>query len=96
MRIYVTRRVEKVWNNDYIVDKHQRPHGWMLWGCFSSVAGKGPCLFWEKDWPKIGKVTYMEKIVPIIDGWMRLCTLEGKGKHILMQDNAPGHASAAT
>ena len=37
----------------------------------------------------------MEKIVPIIDGGMRLCALEGKGEHILMQDNAPGHASAA-
>ena len=45
MRTYVTRRVGEVWNDDYIVDKHQRPHGWMLWGCFSGVAVKGLCLF---------------------------------------------------
>ena len=51
---------------------------------------------WEKDWPKINKHLYMEKIVPIINRWIRLSASEGKGYHILMQDNALGHASAET
>ena len=68
MRTYVTRRAGEVWDDDCIVEKPQRAHGWMLWGCFSGAAGKGPCLMWEKDWPKINKHFYMDKIVPIIDG----------------------------
>ena len=63
----------------------------MFWGSFSFELGKGPCLFWEKEWGTINKDTYCEHIVPIIHGWIRL-----HPELILMQDGAPGHAAAQT
>jgi len=44
----------------------------MFWGCFSGKYGKGPGIFWEKEWGTINEETYQEWIVPIIDGWIWL------------------------
>ena len=40
MSTYITRHVDEVRNDGRIVDKHQRPHGWMPWGCFLGAGGK--------------------------------------------------------
>jgi hypothetical protein len=53
----------------------------MFWGCFSGAAGKGPGIFWEKEWGTITSESYCQYIVPIIDGWFRLTAVEG---HIFM------------
>jgi hypothetical protein len=66
----------------------------MFWGCFHG-SKKGPGLFWEKDWGKINSQSYCEKIVPIIDGWIRVCKQNGE-ELVLMQDGAPGHAAGET
>ena len=63
----------------------------MFWGCFSGKYGKGPGIFWEKEWGTINEETYQEWIVPIIDGWIWL-----HSGQLLMQDNAPGHHAAST
>lgn len=62
----------------------------MFWGCFSGY-GKGPCLFWEKEWGSIDAEGYCERIVPLIDGWCRLYP-----DHEFMQDNAPSHHASET
>jgi hypothetical protein len=62
----------------------------MFWGCFSGLK-KGPCQFWEKDWGTINGLSYRERIVPIIDAWIRL-----NPDLLFMQDNAPGHAAYDT
>ncbi len=53
--------------------------------------GKGPCMFCEKDWGSINKVSYCDHTVPVIDGWIRM-----KPGMQLMQDGAPGHAAEYT
>lgn len=63
----------------------------MFWGCFSGGLGKGPHIFWKKDWGNINKETYCERIVPIIHGWITLYP-----KLLLMQDGAPGHSAQYT
>jgi hypothetical protein len=63
----------------------------MFWGCFSGTAGKGPGIFWEKNWGTITAETYSQYIVPIIDGWIRM-----HPDHIFMHKNAPGHAHETT
>jgi hypothetical protein len=68
----VTRKVGEELYPDCIMAKIQRRRGWMFWGCFSGFSGKGPCLFWEKEWKSINAQLYLERIVPIIDGWVRL------------------------
>jgi hypothetical protein len=68
----------------------------MFWGCFSGATGKGPGLFWEKDWGSINKESYKEHTIPIIDGWLRLCHINGIDGIKLMQDGAPGHAAGTT
>lgn len=62
----------------------------MFWGCFNGNR-KGPCLFWEKEWGSIGQESYCERIVPIIDGWIRM-----HPELQLMQDGAPRHAAGNT
>ena len=62
----------------------------MFWGCFNGLT-KGPCLFWEKEWGTINQQTYCERIVPIIDGWIRM-----NPDLQLMQDWAPGHLAGDT
>jgi transposase len=62
----------------------------MFWGCFSG-SKKGPCLFWEKEWGTINKERYCERILLLIDGWLRM------NLHLqFMQDGAPAHAAAYT
>ena len=63
----------------------------MFWGCMSGKYGKGPGLFWEKDWGSINATSYQEHTVPIIHGWLRL-----NPTLVLMQDGAPGHKAGGT
>jgi hypothetical protein len=67
----------------------------MFWGCFSGASGKGPGIFWEKEWGTINEDTYQEHTIPIIDGWIRLNQFNNI-ELFLMQDGAPGHKSGAT
>jgi transposase len=63
----------------------------MWWGSFSGAHGKGPGLFWEKDWGKINAEAYQAKVVPLVCGWIR--THSGQ---VFMQDNAPAHKDRMT
>ena len=63
---------------------------WMFWGCFSG-SEKGPCVFWEKEWGIISADTYCQRIVPLVDGWIRM-----RPALRFMQDNAKAHISADT
>ena len=92
---WVTRLPEEEFHKDCVVDHEQRKAGWMFWGCFSGATGKGPGIFWEKDWGSIKSATYCQRIIPIIEGWIRLCEREGT-QLIFMQDNAPGHKAKDT
>jgi hypothetical protein len=67
----------------------------MFWGCFSGI-GKGPGIFWEKDWGTINEESYRAHTVPIIDGWIRLIRQSLGQELFLMQDGASGHAARAT
>lgn len=89
-RIWVTRMPGEELNPTCVVDRVRRKRGWMFWGCFSGVT-KGPSLFWEKEWKSINKESYCERVVPLVDGWIRL----NSGLKF-MQDGAPGHAAAYT
>jgi transposase len=66
----------------------------MFWGCFHGNT-KGPGLFWEKDWGTIREETYRAKIVPIVDGWIRLKGSQGEPL-VFMQDSAPCHVAKGT
>lgn len=90
-KTWVTRKQNEALDPTCILERVQRKSGWMFWGCFSGRAGKGPGLFWEKDWGSINGETYCQHTVPIIDGWLRM-----HPGHVFMQDNAPGHASKDT
>lgn len=93
---FVTRRNHEEWDPTCIIEKYQRKGGWMFWGCFSGATGKGPGLFWEKDWGTITKESYQAHTVPLIDGWIRLCRQEDGERLLLMQDGAPSHTAAST
>jgi hypothetical protein len=90
-KTYVTRKADEALNPTCIVEKERKKKGWMFWGCFSGKAGKGPGIFWEKDWGTINAESYQQYTVPVIHGWMRL-----HPGHIFMQDGAPGHAADET
>jgi hypothetical protein len=94
-RQYVTRRKGEEWDPTCIVERHQRKGGWMFWGAFAGTR-KGPGIFWEKDWGKINEETYRQHIVPVIEGWIRLCRTQFGESLVLMQDGAPGHAARNT
>ncbi len=66
----------------------------MFWGCFNDNK-KGPDLFWEKEWGTVKEESYRDQIVPIIDGWIRLNTINGQSL-TFMQDSAPAHAARGT
>ncbi|RYP16595.1 hypothetical protein DL765_005056 [Monosporascus sp. GIB2] len=94
---YVTRRVGEEWDETCLVERHQRKGGWMFWGCFSGATGKGPGIFWEKDWGKINADTYQEHTIPMIDGWLQINRWYlHRHDLILMHDGAPGHAAEAS
>ena len=94
-KIFITRRPGEELDPFCVNETEQRKTGWMFWGCFSG-AGKGPAIFWGKDWGMIGAESY-QRIIPVVDGWIRLlrqthpCPVT-----CFMQDNAPGHAAAST
>ena len=67
LRIRVTRRQGEEEDPTCIVEKYRKKGGWMFWGCFSGVSGKGPGLFWEKNWGIINEATYREHTVPLIN-----------------------------
>jgi len=95
-KTYVTRKPGEELDDTCIVEKARRPGGWMFWGCFHSNI-KGPYVFWEKEWGTINKETYMERIMPIVDGWNRIHSDPfSEPELIFMQDNAPGHAARET
>jgi len=74
-----------------IIDKIQRKSGWIFWGCFSDLTGKGPGVFWEKAWKSINKDSYIEYTIPVIDEFIHRYP-----ELFLMQDHAPGHAAKLT
>ncbi len=66
----------------------------MFWGCFSGY-GKGPGIFWEKDWGSISSASYRLHILPVINEWVQRNRRNGVDL-LFMQDNARGHSAKAT
>ena len=64
----------------------------MFWGCFNGTM-KGPYMFWEKEWGSITSQIYCDRIIPLIQGWLRM---PNNGHLLYMQDGAPSHTAAAT
>lgn len=89
-KTFVTRKPGEEFNPTCVLERVQRQSGWMFWGSFHGSVN-GPCLFWEKDWGSINQTTYCERIVPIVDGYLRM-----NPTLVFMQDNAPGHAAQLT
>lgn len=87
---WVTRRRGEELNETCLPEKIKKRRGWMFWGCFNGSTN-GPCIFWEKEWGSINETSYCERIVPIVDGWIKL----NPGLQS-MQDGAPGHAARGT
>ena len=69
-KCWVTRMPGEELEDNCLVDKVRRKRGWMFWACFSGDQ-KGPCLFWEKQWKSINKERYCERIVPMVDDYLR-------------------------
>ena len=63
----------------------------MFWGCFLGRAGKGPRIFWEKDWGSINEDIYQVYTVPIIYSQIRLYL-----GYIFIQDRALGYTKKET
>jgi hypothetical protein len=61
----MTRLPDEALDSTYIVEKVNKPKGWMFWGCFYGFE-KGSGLFWEKKWGSINRLTYCEYIVSSI------------------------------
>ena len=77
-----------------ITEQVRRPNGWMFWGCLSGH-GKGPGIFWEKEWGTITSESYCERILPAVSGFMQEQALLGINLQF-MQDNAPAHGARST
>jgi len=90
-KVWVTRRQDEAYDPTCIVEREQRPKGWMFWGSYSVKYGKGPVLFWEKDWGTITGEKYSEKVVPLVDAWFRL-----HPGQVFMHDNASPHTAQVT
>jgi DDE superfamily endonuclease len=67
----------------------------MFWGCFHGNI-KGPGIFWKKDWGTIKEQSYREKIVPVIQRWIRFNAVEYDQQLTFIQDSAPAHAAKGT
>lgn len=89
-KIRITRRRGEALHRDCIEPKVQRKIGWMFWGSISGLYGKGPHVFWEKNWGKITSASYREHIVSLLEGYI------GQTGLTPMQDNAKPHAAKAT
>nr|XP_001389473.2 beta-1,4-glucosidase [Aspergillus niger CBS 513.88] len=94
-QIYVTRKAGEELDKTCLRTNPPRKRGWMFWASFYNNF-KGPCLFWEKEWGTINAEGYIDRIVPIIDGYVRLVERNEHQRLQIMQDNAPGHASKTT
>jgi transposase len=92
---FVTRRQGEENDPTCIQEKIRKKKGWMFWGCFSGVSGKGPGLFWEKEWGSINQYSYQEHTLPLIDAWIHENRRRGI-ELLFMQDGAPGHAAQST
>ncbi|EED23145.1 transposable element tc3 transposase, putative [Talaromyces stipitatus ATCC 10500] len=92
-RIWVTRKAGEELEGTCIRSSPARKRGWMFWATFHGN-NKGPCLFWEKEWGTINSERYCQRVIPIIDGYIRL--LRDDIWLQFMQDGAPGHASKET
>lgn len=89
-KVKVTRRLREELHCDCVEPKVQRKIGWMFWGCISGLFGKGPGLFWEKDWGTITSASYLEHIILVLEAYILPRGL------LFMQDNASGHSAKAT
>jgi len=89
-KVKVTRRAGEELYKDCVEPKVQRKIGWMFWGCISGLYGKGPGIFWEKDWGSISSDSYLQRIAPTVQDYALHRGL------IYMQDNASGHSAKAT
>jgi transposase len=92
-KVWVTRKKgqEEVYHPDCVEPKVQRKIRWMFWGCMSGKYGKGPGIFFEKQWEGITQESYSEHILPQVAEYMR--THPGL---LFQQDNAPGHRAKFT
>jgi hypothetical protein len=90
---YVTRREGEEWDPTCIVEKHQRKHGWMFWGCFSGATGvsSGKRIGARSMKSPIDNVLYRSSTAGSDFAGRRMVK-----SSYLMQDGAPGHAAAAT
>jgi ketohexokinase/beta-glucosidase len=93
-RIWVTRKAEEELVETCLRISRPKKRGWMFWATFHGQ-NKGPCLFWEKEWGTINAERYCERIVPIIDGYLRLVQQQNSWVQ-LMQDGAPGYSGKET
>lgn len=66
-KVFVTRKPGEELDPTCIKEREQRQAGWMFWACFSGI-GKGPRVFWEKEWGTITTESYQQHIVPVIHG----------------------------
>jgi hypothetical protein len=78
---------------DCITYRWQRKIGWMFWGCISRKYGKGPGLFWEKDWGSITAKSYQEYTFPMV--WNYIYRSGNSGLEY-QQDGGLGHNAKAT
>jgi transposase len=93
-RQWVTRRPGEEWDDTCIVERIQRRRGWMFFGSFSGY-GKGPAIFWEKDWGSISAETYQAHTCPLVEGYLQSYRAHGIPL-IFMQDGAPSHHAKTT
>lgn len=89
-KTWVTRLPGEDMEDSCLIDRVRRKKGWMFWGSIHGCT-KGPGIFWEKDWGKIGQESYCAHTVPIVHGYLRL-----NPYLVFMQDNTPGHAAVDT
>jgi hypothetical protein len=61
----------------------------MVWGSINGWHGRGSFLFWEKNWGSINAHSFSERIVPLIDEYLRSHPYD-----LLQQDNCGGHSSS--
>lgn len=85
----ITRKAGEALLPDCVEPKVQRKIGWMFWGSISGQFGKGPGLFWEKNWGTITSASYCEHVLPVVEQYAR-------GRLYFMQDNAAAHGARAT
>jgi ketohexokinase/beta-glucosidase len=93
-KVYVTRTAGEDLDDTCLMDR-KKGKGWMFWGSFHGCK-KGPALIWEKDWGTIDSESYCQKIVPIIQGYLRLKRQDEAIQLQFMQDNASSHGSKKT